>query len=458
LRARKRELLDEQRSGWAAGRPAAPGTLLDRWPTDPSSDPDAASLILEDYLQRRRRGDEVSLVEYQERFPGQQRALEGLLAQATLFRSMGGDSGERRPGLRLPDVGDEVFGFRLCQPLGQGAFARVFLAEQADLASRPVVLKVTAIEGDEPQTLAQLLHTHIVPIYSLHEDRRAGLRAVCMPYLGGASLSGVLTQLWSDSSRPTAGAELVHALKAVEAPNPARFQRGGGLAGADAGPAQDGPTRFGEGTAEGESIPLAALSKLSYERAAAWLVAQLADGLHHAHQRGILHRDIKPSNILISAEVQPLLLDFNLAQSQAEDPPEATIGGTVAYMAPEHLRALLDRTPELIRQVDRRSDVYSLGMVLAEMLTSHRPFEQSGSYSALSLQIEAMALERSQAVPSIRRERPDISWGLESIARKALAPDPTRRYQQADHLAEDLRRLARSSRPFFDASHSGISS
>ena len=118
---------------------------------------------------------------------------------------MGG--AERRQGfpLRLPDVGDEVFGFRLRLALGQGAFGRVFLAEQADLAGRPVVLKVTAIEGEEPQTLAQLLHTNIVPIYSLHEDQRAGLRAVCMPYLGGASLSAVLTRLWTDSPRPISG-------------------------------------------------------------------------------------------------------------------------------------------------------------------------------------------------------------------------------------------------------------
>ncbi len=180
---------------------------------------------------------------------------------------------------------------------------------------------------------------------------------------------------------------------------------------------------------------------MSYEHAVAWIVAQLAEGLHHAHQRSILHRDIKPSNILISAEGQPLLLDFNLAQDGEEDPAHASIGGTIAYMAPEHLRALVGRTPALIRQVDGRSDIYSLGMVLAEMLTGHRPFEQSGSYSAVPLQIEAMALERSKADASVRRDRPDLSWGLESIVRKCLAADPAARYQQADHLADDLRRL-----------------
>src|SRR5262249_61037339 len=128
-------------------------------------------------------------------------------------------------------------------------------------------------------------------------------------------------------------------------------------------------------------------------------------------------------------------------QDGDEDPAHATIGGTVAYMAPEHLRALIGRTPALIRQVDARSDIYSLGMVLAEILTGHHPFQQSGSYSAVPLQIEAMALERSRAEASVRGERPDLSWGLESIARRCLAPDPARRYQRADHVAEDLRRL-----------------
>src|SRR5690349_2078002 len=169
-RARKRELIAEQRAGWAEGRPASPEELLGRWPTDPSRDPDAASLLLEDYLQRQRRGEDGSLSEYQDRFPDQGRALEGLLAKETVYRSMGRESRSEGLPLRLPEVGDEVFGFRLRRPLGEGAFARVFLAEQADLAGRPVVLKISDMEGSEPQTLAQLLHTNIVPIYSLHED------------------------------------------------------------------------------------------------------------------------------------------------------------------------------------------------------------------------------------------------------------------------------------------------
>src|SRR2546421_3045635 len=118
----------------------------------------------------------------------------------------------------LPSPGDQVFHFRLGRELGRGAFARVFLAEQADLASRRVVVKCSTIEGSEPQTLAQLQHTNIVPIYSAHEDAQAGLRAVCMPYFGGASLSQVLQAAWSENGRPMSGEELIAALEQVQAP------------------------------------------------------------------------------------------------------------------------------------------------------------------------------------------------------------------------------------------------
>src|SRR5207302_6030121 len=117
-----------------------------------------------------------------------------------------------------PDVGDEIFGFRLGHELGRGSFARVFLAAQADLAGRSVVLKVSAIEGSEHHTLAQLQHTNIVPIYSVHEDPRAGLRAVCMPYFGGASLSRVLQRLWLDDQVPVHGKQTVEALEWLQAP------------------------------------------------------------------------------------------------------------------------------------------------------------------------------------------------------------------------------------------------
>ncbi|MCC6418315.1 MAG: protein kinase [Gemmataceae bacterium] len=423
-REQKRALLEEQRAGWEAGRPPSPEELLRRWPADAGTDPDVASLLFEDLLQRRRHGEPASVEDYAARFPRHRDSLARLLARQDALRSLGEDltSG---PGagvsLGLPEAGDLVFGFRLCRELGRGAFARVFLAEQAELAGRPVVLKVSAIEGKEPQTLAQLQHTHIVPIYSVHEDARAGLRAVCMPYFGGASLSEVLKALWGEGGTPTRGAELVRALQAVQAPPPEEV-RG---------------DRAGDGA--GDRAPLDLLAETTYIRAVCWLMVRLAEGLQHAHQRRILHRDVKPSNVLLGADGQPLLLDFNLALDQRGG--RVTLGGTVAYMAPEHLRAVAERSPALARQVDHRADVYSLGMVFFEMLTGQSPFDQKASYSALPLMVQAMSVERSKGTPSLRAARPDCAWGLESILRLCLAPDPARRYQQAEHLAEDLTRF-----------------
>ena len=103
------------------------------------------------------------------------------------------------------------------------------------------------------------------------------------------------------------------------------------------------------------------------------MAARVADGLAHAHERGILHRDLKPANILLSDDGEPLLLDFNLAADTKlrGTVSAALIGGTLPYMAPEHLRAL--RGEE--RVIDARCDLYSLGVILFELLTGNHPFK-----------------------------------------------------------------------------------
>jgi serine/threonine protein kinase/Flp pilus assembly protein TadD len=434
-RVRKREILVEQHEDWVTGSPAPAEDYLARWPTDPKEDPDAASVLIAEFFQRRERGEQPRVSDYEERFPEHSPALRHLMLRQNLLRSVGGKHSGVDALLRLPAEGDVLFGFRLRQPLGCGAFAEVYLAEQPDLACRPVVLKLSDSEGTEPQTLARLQHTNIVPIYSVHEDRKAGLRAVCMPYFGGASLSSVLQRLWSESARPTQGAQLVAALEAVGFPSPEALSREAATAGGEN--REPAPLEL---AAESQT-PLALLRSLGYLDAVAWIVAQLAEGLHHAHQRGVLHRDIKPSNILLDAEGLPLLLDFNVAQELTCATAHAILGGTVAYAAPEHLRALMAGTSDLIRLVDQRSDIYSLGLVLAEMITGARLFEQGGSYSVRRTQLEAMAEERRKIAPSLRQMRADVPWSLESIARKCLDPDPARRYQRAGHLAEDLRRF-----------------
>ena len=202
-RSLKRKLLDEQRQSWDEGNPVRPEDLLPHWPTSPESDPDVASLLFEDYLQRQSKHKDASIADYEQRFPQHKDSLADLFRQHAVLRSLGGSAGPESR-LALPAEGDEVFGFRIRHELGRGAFARVFLAEQAHLAGRPVVLKVSGMDGDEPQTLASLQHTHIVPIYSVHEEARAGLRVVCMPYFGGASLSLLCKPAGPRPGRPRA--------------------------------------------------------------------------------------------------------------------------------------------------------------------------------------------------------------------------------------------------------------
>ncbi len=130
----------------------------------------------------------------------------------------------------------------------------------------------------------------------------------------------------------------------------------------------------------GLSSQLAAeVARMSTTELALWIVAELADGLAHAHQRGVLHRDIKPANILLSDDGLPMLLDFNLAAStEPNDRSHQVVGGTLRYMSPEQLRAVQNQRSSL----DARADVFGLGVVCmncfinAHPTRSHRRLER----------------------------------------------------------------------------------
>ena len=185
------------------------------------------------------------------------------------------------------------------------------------------------------------------------------------------------------------------------------------------------------------------LAHASLIEAAVWIAARLAEGLEHAHARGLLHRDLKPSNILITAEGTPMILDFNLAvgTDPADAGARARVGGTLPYMAPEQLDAFRQAGAAPANQVDERSDLYAMGLILFEMIAGRHPFADPPDGPPMGRVLDQMLADRTAGAPSPRAINPEVSWGLDSIVRKCLEPDPNRRYQSAADLAEDLRRL-----------------
>jgi serine/threonine protein kinase/regulator of sirC expression with transglutaminase-like and TPR domain len=336
-------------------------------------------------------------------------------------------------GVALPEVGGEFCGFKLVTELGRGAFGKVFLSHQGDLADRPVALKVSTEIRDESQRLARLQHTNIVPIYSFH--RLGPLQAVCMPYFGSATLADVANELSRRDSLPATGKAVASAVYDRRSRTMRRAESHASTVrpSPPLAPMADRPSPPPEAVSPRE---LKQLEGLSYVEAILWIGARLAEGLAHAHERGILHRDLKPANVLLTDDGQPMLLDFNLAEDTDRAPGAASamIGGTLPYMAPEHLEAFGGTW----RNVDARSDIYSLGVILYELLTGRTPFtRRTGPPEKV---LPDLVAERRKGAPEVSRYNKEVSPAAEAIVRKCLEPDPDRRYQNAQALREDLDR------------------
>ncbi len=287
--------------------------------------------------------------------------------------------------------------YLLLEELGRGAQGIVFLAEHSEF-QRKVALKVLTGAGAQSQAVrdrfrreaqitSKLEHPGICGVRDVGEVD--GLPYIAMQYVRGTTLASLVEKARDESSL-------------------------------------EGGSR-GKGS---ETITIAGGKKGGLEDVLR-LVESAARALHVAHEAGLVHRDIKPANIMVTGEGQPVLLDFGLARDLESEGQALTqsgqILGTPAYMAPEQIVATRG-------VVDRRSDVYALGVTLFECLTLRRPFV-TASFDALFNEI------LNGAPRSPRSVNPRIPVDLATVIEVAMDRDQNRRYATAEALAEDLRRV-----------------
>ncbi|MGY4100287.1 serine/threonine-protein kinase [Nocardia sp. R16R-3T] len=324
------------------------------------------------------------------------------------------------------EIGQTIDDFDLLTGLGSGAFARVFLARQRSL-QRLVAVKISADHGTEPQTLAQLDHDYIVRVFDQRllgsDDARdpamRRLRLLYMQFLPGGTLLGVLRKVRATPPAERSGQLLLDAV--------------------DAAMEEKGEIRPTDSSVRAE------IAGLSWPETVAWLGRRLAEALEYASAHGVLHRDVKPANILLTAEAVPKLADFNISFSRnvAGTSPVAYFGGSLAYMSPEQLEACHPGRERTAEDLDTRSDIYSLGVVLWELLTGAKPFDDStatatdhGDDTAL----EGMLERRTAGVDNVALQRVPANCpaALRRVLLTCLESDRTRRWADGATLAKQF--------------------
>lgn len=369
-------------------------------------------LIYEEFHVRRQAGEAVSPEEYQRRFPRQAShlanllKLEGPAATSQVFSTDRPESFE---------VGQTLEDFDLLEKLGQGAFATVFLARQRSLGRR-VALKISADRGEEARTMAQLDHPCVVRVFDERRLRGRKLRLLYIEYVPGGTLQSVVERVRALPPTARSGRILLEAIDAA-------LERAGQT------PSTDSTTRQ-------------LLAELSWPEAVCWLGARLAGALDYLHREQVLHRDLKPANVLLAADGTPKLTDFNISYgSKVEGATAAAFfGGSLAYMSPEQLEAFNPAHSRQPEEIDHRSDVYALGIVLWELLTGRRPFADDIVPGQWNETLQRLTEQRRAGVtPEAIRQLPsDCPGGLEPLLLACLAPEAHERPAAAGELSRQF--------------------
>ena len=366
-------------------------------------------LAYEEYCLRCERGQALDAEAFCDRFPTYCQSLRRLVAAHQFLGEKVHVLTETRP-VRWPEPGEQLGDFLLLRELGRGAFARVYLATEESTGGRPVAVKLSPEGAAEARTLGRLAHPNIVPVLSARYEEGAGLTAVVMPFLGAATLTDVLDQAYPDAKAPPPRTAKV-------------IRQATRAAGRPDDPAPLGLAR---------ETPDNGL----YTDAVVRLAAQMADALALLHGESICHRDLKPSNVLVSPAGQALLLDFNLSADARFAAPR--LGGTLPYMAPEQLSALIH--PGAPDVLDERVDLFALGVILYQLLTGKQPY---GAPPEVQSTVEAASAlldrQRTGRVP-LRKLNPAVDRRLALAVERCLAFDPADRPTSAAALAADFRK------------------
>jgi tetratricopeptide (TPR) repeat protein len=392
---------------WSHGAPPDALAVLEQ---DPELLADKAAVIdlaYEEFCRRTEAGDVPDAEAFVARFPAFQSSLRRVL-RAHLFLMDNGALLEE-PAPRWPEAGERLGDLTLVRELGRGAFARVFLATEASTGDRPVAVKLSREGSAEARTLGPLNHPNIVPVLSARKDESTGLTAVCMPYLGSATLEDVLERAFPAGAAAPERAALILDV------------------------ARSSP-------AEGDAVTAdRLLARGSYAEGVMHLGAQVADALAYMHGQGVCHRDLKPSNVLLGPGGRPLLLDFNL--SADAEAVSLHMGGTLPYMAPEQLEAFLAGGGAGAPRLDGRADLFSLGVILYELLTGRHPFGPV-PVSKSSKELARFLLERHRGgCLRLRRAGRGVDRRLARLIEGCLAFSPSERPVSAKAMAAALRRL-----------------
>ncbi len=324
--------------------------------------------------------------------------------------------------------------FRIVQEMGRGGMGVVYEARQVSL-DRRVALKVLPLAGaasekrlqrfkNEAHTTARLHHPNIVPVYAIGADR--GVHFFAMQFIEGQSLSELIAELHRSGSSESL----------MEPPSTSARGSAPRVVEHDAtGPADSSVRANGAPSRAPVTQTIAALAaertrnRLEFYRRIAALGRTVAEALEHAHQVGVVHRDIKPGNLMLDAHDNLWITDFGLATIQSEPglTQSGELLGTLRYMSPEQALA----KPGLI---DHRTDIYSLGATLYELLTLAPVFDGRDRFDLL----QHMAVGE---LKPLRKIEPAIPVELETIVLKSLSHNAQDRYASSQAMADDLHRF-----------------